>query len=81
MPALILPSIPRDRAICSASLHSRTMNKIGVVRPSCRAVLRGSGGVPAGQQAKGGSGCALLRRPPRPVSLTHEKDNGFSSTC
>jgi len=50
MLALILPSIPRDPAIYSASLHSRTMNKIGVVRPSCRAVLHGSGGVPEGRE-------------------------------
>jgi hypothetical protein len=36
----------------SARLHSRTMNKVGVVRPACRAVVQGSAGIPTGQTVK-----------------------------
>ncbi len=34
MLTLTLPATARDRVIYSASLHSRTTNKVGVVRPS-----------------------------------------------
>jgi hypothetical protein len=36
----------------SARLHSRTMNKVVVVRPACRAVVQGSAGLTTGQRVK-----------------------------
>jgi hypothetical protein len=44
-------SVPPE-ADKSARLHSRTMNKVVVVRPACRAVVQRSAGLPPGQRVK-----------------------------
>jgi len=43
------PVIPGERVIYSARLHSRTMNKIAVVRPFRGATVQGPGEVPENQ--------------------------------
>ena len=42
----------RAGPVGSARLHSRTMNKVVVVRPPCKAVVHGSAGLPTGQRGK-----------------------------
>ena len=58
-----LPRDPAEPVIYSSRLYSRAMNKVGVVRPSGGATVRGSRGIPEDRRGK--------RRPQmRPVSQT-----------
>jgi len=54
----------RGRAIYSTGLHSRTRNKIGVVRPPGKGRAPAAGGVTGDGRVRGGSRCALFRRSP-----------------
>ena len=56
--------IERDRVICSARLHSWAMNKVVAVRPSRVPRCEVREAFPEAGESRGGSRCALSRRPP-----------------
>jgi hypothetical protein len=75
--------IAGERVIYSARLHSRTMNKIVVVRPACRAVVHGSAGLPTGQRVKRRLQMHLASpTSPAHVGVSSEiMKKSFSATC
>ena len=54
----------RDGGICSARLHGRTMNKVGVVRPPARQRVQIREALPASTELRGGSRCASPHNSP-----------------
>jgi hypothetical protein len=73
----------RAGPVGSARLHSRTMNKIVVVRPACSAVVHGSVGLAPGQRVKRRLQMHLAL-PIGPASVAVSSDimgKSFSATC
>jgi hypothetical protein len=67
----------------SARLHSRTMNKLVVVRPACRAVVQGSAGLLTGPRVKRMLQMHLAS-PTSPAHVAVSSDimkKSFSATC
>jgi hypothetical protein len=67
----------------SARLHSRTMNKIVMVRPACGDVVQGSAGLATGQRVKRRLQIHLVS-PTSPAHVAASSDimkKSFSATC